>query len=418
MKWNTAGAFESPAGFSEPGQSPLDQLVHEGAQRMLQAALEAEVEAFLETHQQRRDDAGRRLVVRNGRLPERSILTGAGPLEIKQPRVCDRSPAASRVAFSSAVLPPYLRRSRTIDELLPWLYLKGVSTGDFAEALQALLGPNAPALSANVVVKLKEQWTAEFDAWQHRDLAGQEYVYLWVDGIHFNLRLDDERQCLLVVMGATAAGVKELVAVHDGFRESEQSWRELLVDLRQRGLTTLPKLVIGDGALGFWAAVRQVFGGVAEQRCTVHKTANVLDKLPKSVQPKAKRDLHEIFQAPTRAAAHRAFDTFLAKYQAKYAKAAECLAKDRNELLTYFDFPAEHWSHLRSTNPIESTFATVRLRHRKTKGSGNRQACLTMVFKLVQSAARRWRRLNGQPQLLHVCQGRKFIDGVLQETTA
>ena len=418
MGLDTQRTLEGPVEALDQCKSPLDRLVREGAQRMLQAALEAEVDAFLELHGDRRDEDGRRLVVRNGRLPERSILTGAGPLEVKQPRVRDRGPAEGRVTFSSAVLPPYLRRSKTIDELIPWLYLKGVSTGDFGEALQSLLGEDAPGLSANVVVKLKEQWTAEFDVWQRRSLTGKEYVYLWVDGIHFNVRLEDERQCILVVMGATADGKKELVAVHDGYRESEQSWTELLVDLKQRGLTTLPKLVVGDGALGFWAAVRKVFSGVKEQRCTVHKTANVLDKLPKSVQAKAKADLHEIFQAPTRQEADKAFAVFLEKYQAKYPKASECLRKDREELLAFYDFPAEHWSHLRSTNPIESTFATVRLRHRKTKGNGTRKACLTMVFKLVQSAERSWRRLNGQPMLLHLCMGRIFVDGVMQEKDA
>jgi transposase-like protein len=394
----------------------LDDLVREGARRMLQAALEAEVDGFLAEHEGRRDGRGRRQVVRNGRLPARSVLTGAGPVEVEQPRVRDRGPKEGRVRFASAVLPPYLRKSKAVEELIPWLYLKGVSTGDFGDALQSLLGPDAPGLSANVVVRLKAQWQEEYEAWSKRSLAGKEYVYLWVDGIHFNVRLEDDRQCLLVVMGATADGTKELVAVWDGFRESEASWAELLRDLAARGLTALPKLVVGDGALGFWAAARKAFGGkAAEQRCTTHKTANVLDKLPKSVQAKAKGMLHEIWQAPTRAAAEAAFDRFLRTWEAKYPKACACLAKDRAELLAYYDFPAEHWLHLRTTNPIESTFATVRLRHRKTKGNGTRAACLAMVFKLCQQAEKHWRKLNGQPQLLHLLRGKTFVDGVMRD---
>ena len=394
----------------------LDELVKSGAQRMLQAALEMEVEGFLEQHAARCDGQGRRFVVRNGHLPQRSIMTGAGALEVEQPRVRDRGPADGKVRFSSTILPPYLRKSKAVEELIPWLYLKGVSTGDFNEALSTLLGPDAPGLSPNVVVRLKAHWQEEYAAWSQRSLAGKEYVYLWVDGVHFNVRLEDERQCILLVMGATAEGIKELVAVWDGFRESEPSWSELLRDLKARGLGTLPKLVIGDGALGFWAAARKLFeGAVKEQRCTVHKTANVLDKLPKSVQPKAKSMLHEIWQAPTRKAANKAFDAFLAAYRAKYPKATTCLQKDREALLAFFDFPAEHWVHLRSTNPIESTFATVRLRHRKTKGNGSRAACLAMVFKLARQAEKRWRKLNGTTQLLHLQQGKTFVDGIMQE---
>jgi len=394
----------------------LDELVKSGAQRMLQAALEAEVEVFLEQHAARGDGQGRRFVVRNGHLPQRSIITGAGALGVEQPRVRDRGPAEGKVRFSSSILPPYLRKSKAVEELIPWLYLKGVSTGDFNEALSALLGPDAPGLSPNVVVRLKAQWQEEYQAWSQRSLADKEYVYLWVDGVHFNVRLEDERQCILVVMGATADGTKELVAVWDGFRESEASWSELLRDLKARGLVALPKLVVGDGALGFWAAARKLFdGAVKEQRCTVHKTANVLDKLPKSVQPKAKAMLHEIWQAPTRKAAHKAFDAFLANYAAKYPKATACLEKDREALLAFFDFPAEHWVHLRSTNPIESTFATVRLRHRKTKGNGSRAACLAMVFKLARQAEKRWRKLNGTNQLLLLSQGKTFVDGIMQE---
>lgn len=400
----------------QDGGSLLDAVVREGARRMLQAALEAEVDSFLSQHAELRDDNGRRQVVRNGYLPQRTVLTGAGPLSLEQPRVRDwggheRQP----VSFSSAILPRYLRRSKALDELIPWLYLNGISTGDMSQALEALVGPQAKGLSPNVIVRLKDVWSQEHQEWQRRDLSGKHYVYWWVDGIYFNIRLEDERQCLLVLIAATADGKKELVAVQDGYRESEQSWTELLMDLKARGLKEPPLLVTGDGALGFWAAVRKVFPTVPEQRCWVHKTANVLDKLPKGVQPRAKADLHEIWMAETRQAAEQAFDRFLAKYEAKYSKAAECLKKDRLALLTFYDFPAEHWAHLRTTNPIESTFATVRLRHDRTKGNGTRQACLTMVYKLVQTAAQHWRRLNGSARILELLQGKKFVNGVMQE---
>jgi putative transposase len=410
----------SEIGFSEgnDGRSPLDVLVREGARRMLQAALESEVQEFLDQHASRVDDQGRRQVVRNGHLPSREIVTGAGPLEIAQPRVRDKSAdAASRVRFSSSILPPYLRKSKSIDELIPWLYLKGISTGDFSEALQALIGPETSGFSANVVVRLKEQWSQEHDAWSKRDLSDTHYVYVWADGIYANVRLEDEansRQCLLVLMGATAEGEKELIAVIDGYRESKQSWRELLLDLKQRGLTIDPKLAIGDGALGFWAAIREVYPKTREQRCWVHKTANVLNKMPRSVQPKAKADIHEIWQAETRDMSNKAFDHFLEKYGAKYPDACDCLRKDREALLTFYDFPAEHWGHLRTTNPIESTFATIRLRHRRTKGNGTRRASLTMMFKLAQAAQSKWRRLNGHQLIVLLIQGRLFTDGILQ----
>ena len=402
----------------EDGRSPLDGLVREGARKMLQAALESEVQSFLEEQASRVDNRGRRVVVRNGHLPAREIVTGAGPLEIRQPRVRDKSPAPEqRVRFSSAILPPYLRKSKSVEELIPWLYLKGISTGDFSEALQALVGPDASGFSANVVVRLKERWSQEYDAWSRRDLSENQYVYVWADGIYANIRLEDEansRQCLLVVMGATADGQKHLIAVTDGYRESKQSWLELLLDLKQRGLAMAPKLAVGDGALGFWAALREVFPETREQRCWVHKTANVLNKLPKSVQPKAKADLHEIWQAETREMANKAFDHFLEKYGVKYQAACECLTKDRDVLLTFYDFPAEHWGHLRTTNPIESTFATIRLRHRRTKGNGTRRASLTMMFKLAQSAEKHWRRLNGHEQIVLLLQGKTFTDGILQ----
>jgi transposase-like protein len=403
-------------------RSPLDEIVHEGARRMLQAAIDAEVEAFIDAHQDRRDENGRRLVVKNGSLPEREILTGAGALPVKQGRVRDNSPACEdRVQFSPSVLPAYLRRTDAIEELIPWLYLKGISTSDFGEALQALVGEKAKGLSANVVVRLKEQWGHEYDAWMKRDLSEKQYVYVWADGIHVKVRLEDDankKQCILVLMGATADGSKELIAVLDGYRESEQSWSELLLGMKQRGLQAAPKIAVGDGALGFWAALRKVFPATREQRCWVHKTANVLNKMPKSVQPKAKGDLHEIWQAETKADAETAFDHFQEKYDAKYPQACECLRKDREQLLTFYDFPAEHWGHLRTTNPIESTFATIRLRHRKTKGNGTRRASLAMMFKLAQSASKRWNRLRSHEKITLVIEGRSFKDGIMKESAA
>jgi transposase-like protein len=362
--------------------------------------------------------AGRRQVVRNGHLPKRTITTGIGPIEVRQPRVHDRRPADEAEPFSSKILPPYLRKTKSVEELIPWLYLKGVSTGDFSEALTALLGPDAPGLSATTVTRLKQVWEDEQQAWSRRSLTDKEYVYVWADGVHFNIRLEEDRQCILVLMGATADGRKELIAISDGFRESEQSWKELLLDVKARGLTIAPKLATGDGALGFWKALKQVFPTAREQRCWVHKTANVLDKLPKRLQPTAKEKLHEIWMAEKRTDAEQAFDLFLETYQAKYPKATECLSKDRTELLTFYDFPAEHWIHVRTTNPIESTFATVRLRHRKTKGNGSRTACLAMVFKLMQSAEKKWRLLNGAKLLPDVIQGIKFEDGIKSQKHA
>jgi putative transposase len=393
----------------------LDEIVRRGAEEMLRKALETEVESFLATHESLRDEKGRNRVVRNGYTRPRPVLTGAGPLVISKPRVRDRAGACAEdvVTFSSALLPPYLRRSKSLDELIPWLYLKGISTGDFSEALEALLGAGAKGLSANVVVKLKERWNDEFKAWSTRSLSAKEYVYVWADGVYFNVRLDaEDRQCVLVLMGATKDGKKELLVVQDGFRESEQGWTELLVDLKARGLKTEPKLAIGDGALGFWAALRKVFPTTREQRCWVHKTANVLDKMPKNVQPRAKAAIHQIYLAETKKEAGKAFDTFVEKFGAKYVAAVSCLKKDRDELLAFYDFPAEHWKHIRTSNPIESTFATVRLRHRRTKGNGTRQACLVMVFKLVQAAEKRWRRLDGSTLLLEVLRGTKFVDGI------
>ena len=395
----------------------LTEILRQGAQRMLATAIENEVAEYIGAHTHERDAAGQRLVVRNGHMPARSILTGLGPVEVNRPRVNDKRTDAdgNRLRFTSTILPPYLRRTKAIDELVPWLYLKGVSTGDFPEALQALLGPGADGLSATNICRLKRVWEDEWKDWSHRDLTDKRYVYVWADGIHFNIRLEDEanrKQCILVLMGATASGKKELIGIDDGYRESEQSWLELLRGLQSRGLVLSPKLAVADGALGFWAACRKLWPDTREQRCWVHKTANVLNKLPKSVQPRAKAMLQEIWQAETKAVAETAFDLFVTTFEAKYPKATACLAKDRDVLLTFYDFPAEHWIHLRTTNPIESTFATVRLRHRRTKGSGSRTACLAMVFKLARAAEKRWRRLNGSGLLPEVIRGVRFIDGI------
>jgi transposase-like protein len=385
---------------------------------MLAQAIDAEIAEWIETHRDVCDEAGHRQVVRNGRLPKRTILSGVGAIEVEQPRVLDRRPKDEAEFFSSKILPPYLRKTKSLEDLIPWLYLKGISTGDFSEALAALVGPSAAGLSASTIVRLKSVWEEEFQQWNKRSLEGKKYVYVWADGVHFNIRLEEDRLCILVFMGATEDGRKELIAVADGYRESEQSWKSLLLDVKARGLVVDPKLATGDGALGFWKALPQVYPSTREQRCWVHKTANVLDKLPKRLQPEAKDKIHQIWMAPTKVDADQAFDLFVATYDAKYPKATECLSKDRDVLLTFYDFPAEHWIHLRTTNPIESTFATVRLRHRRTKGNGSRLACLTMVFKLMQSAEKRWRLLNGAKLLPDVIQGVTFIDGIKPQEAA
>jgi len=405
--------------FPLPGsRDALAEILRQGARSLLAQAIEAEVADWIEQRAEARDAAGRRQVVRNGYSPERKIVTALGPIEVEQPRVRDRRPEGEREKFSSGLLPPYLRKTRSVEELIPFLYLKGVSTGDFGEALSAILGPNCPGLSASTVTRLKTVWEQEYEAWSGRSLDEKEYVYVWADGIHVNIRLEEDRQCILVLMGATADGRKELIAMTDGHRESAESWRELLLDLKRRGLAASPKLAIGDGALGFWKALAEIFPETKDQRCWVHKTANVLDKLPKGKQPKAKRMLHEIWQAETREEASRAFDAFVEDYQAKYPKATACLTKDRDQLLTFYDFPAEHWRHLRTTNPIESAFATIRLRHRRTKGSGSRTASLTMMFKLAESASRRWRALNGSKLLPDVLRGTPFRDGLPLDRSA
>ena len=395
----------------------LTDILRQGAQEMLADAIRNEVAEYVARHAHLRDDEGHRLVVRNGLLPARTIQTGLGSVEVHQGRVNDKRIDASgrRIRFTSSILPPYLRRTKSIEELIPWLYLKGVSTGDFTEALEALLGPQAQGLSATNIVRLKTVWQQEWASWSKRSLKDKHYVYVWADGVHFNIRLEEpgnNKQCILVLMGAAADGKKELIAIADGYRESTQSWRELLLDAKRRGLSIDPKLATGDGALGFWAALREIYPATQEQRCWVHKTANVLNKMPKSLQPKAKSMLHDIWMAETRADADKAFDLFVTTFQAKYFKAVESLVKDRDVLLTFYDFPAEHWVHLRTTNPIESTFATVRLRTARTKGCGSRTACLTMVFKLARCAEKHWRRLNGSDLIAEVISGIRFVDGI------
>jgi putative transposase len=397
---------------STDSKDVLTDILRDGAQRLLAVAVVAEADRWIEERKEHVDEQGHRQVVRNGYLPERTIQTGVGSVNVKQPRVRDRRGEDQREKFTSAILPPYLRKTKSIEELLPWLYLKGVSTGDFSEALSALLGPDSPGLSATTITRLVSVWQEEHREWSKRSLEGKEYVYVWADGIYTNVRLEEDRVCMLVLMGATKDGKKELIAVASGFRESEQSWTELLLDLKARGLVIDPKLAIGDGALGFWKALRKIYPTTREQRCWVHKTANVLDKLPKRQQPTAKAKLHDIWMAATREDAIKAFDLFLATYGAKYPQACECLAKDREVLLTFYDFPAEHWGHLRTTNPIESTFATVRLRTKRTKGHGSGKAALAMVFKLAQAASKRWRALNGSDKIPEVIQGVRFVDGV------
>jgi putative transposase len=398
----------------QPGEfvDPLSEVVRNGARQLLTAAIEAEVAAFLADHAHLQTEDGRQRLVRHGHLPARQVQTGIGPVAVKKPRVRDRAAAeGERIAYTSALLPAYLRRSKSLDALIPALYLRGISTGDVQEVLTALLGPDAPNLSSDAVRRLKEGWQDEREKWQKRDLSARNYVYLWADGIYLNARLDD-KQCILVLIGATPEGRKELVGFVDGYRESAQSWRELLLDLKARGLALAPKLAIGDGALGFWAALDEVFSATRQQRCWVHKTVNVLNKMPKSLQKKAKADLQEIWMAESRSKAEAAFDLFLDKYGKKYDKAAACLKKDRQALLTFYDFPAEHWKHIRTSNPIESTFATVRHRTVRTKGALSRDTALTMVFKLVMAAQKSWRRLDGHNALPKLIEGVTFTDGV------
>ena len=387
---------------------------------MLQAALEAEVEEHLSCYLDLQDKAGRQAVVRNGHAPQRTILTGVGPVTVAGPRVDERKAKGQEdhEVFSSAILPRFLRRTPTLEGALATLYLKGISTNDFPTALAAILGQGASGLSAATISRLKRVWEQEYEGWRKRPLDSAEYAYLWADGIYVNVRLEEERSCILVVIGANFEGHKELLAVRDGYRESAQSWKELLLELQSRGLGIDPKLAIADGALGFWKALPQVYPSTRAQRCWVHKTANVLDKMPKSVQGRAKSMIHDIYQAESKAEALKAYRLFQDSFQDKYPQAVSCLADQEEALFAFYDMPAAHWLHIRSTNVIESVFATVRLRTDKTKGCGTRVATLTMVFKLMQEAQRTWRRLDAWQKLKLVHEGRRFVDGVLQEEEA
>jgi putative transposase len=404
---------------SEVVDDPLSEVLRAGARRLLAQAIEAEADAFLAEMADRRLADGRARFVRHGHGPERTIQTGIGSVAVQRVKVRDRAPAEGerRVRFTSRILPRWARRTRSLDALLPVLYLRGVSTGDFQEALAALLGRDAPNLSPSVITRLKSDWQAEYERWQKRDLSARRYAYLWADGVYLQARMEPQAECMLVIIGATPEGRKELVGFQVGTRESAQSWRELLVGLKARGLAIPPELAVGDGALGFWKALEEVFPATRHQRCWVHKIVNVLNKLPKSLQANARQDLREIWLAPDRATAETAIATFAAKYAPKYDRAVACLVKDREALLTFFDFPAEHWDHLRSSNPIESVFATVRHRTVRTKGALSQETAKLMVFKLVMAAARTWRRLKGENQLPKVIEGVRFKDGV-EVTTA
>ena len=399
-------------------EDPLTTVLRSGARRLLAQAVEAEAEAFLAEMQGLRLPDGRERLVRHGYGPERLVQTGIGPVPVQRVKLRDRGagPEGERIRFTSTILPRWARRTASLDALLPILYLRGVSMGDFQEALGALLGKEAPNLSPAAIARLRDTWQADYARWQRRDLSARHYVYLWADGIYLQARMEPQAECMLVLIGATPEGKKELVGFQVGVRESAQSWHELLAGLKARGLAIAPQLATGDGALGFWKALEEVFPTTRQQRCWVHKTVNVLDKLPKSVQPAAKQDLREIWQAPDRATAETAISIFAEKYAAKYEKAVTCLLKDRDALLTFYDFPAEHWDHLRTSNPIESVFATVRHRTVRTKGALSATTAKLMVFKLVMAASKTWRRLKGENQLPKVVAGVIFRDGT--EVTA
>ncbi len=396
-------------------RSALDELALKGARRMLAEALDVEVASYIERHRSERDERGHALVTRNGPARERHVTVGSGTLSIRAPRVNDKRVVdGEKQKFTSEILPPYLRRSQAVSEVLPVLYLRGLSTGDFQEGLTALLGENASGLSASSITRLVSCWQEEYRTWRTRSLADRDYVYVWADGIHFNVRLEEERLAALVVIGARPDGTKEVIALEDGYRESTESWLSLLRDLKARGMCA-PAVGVGDGALGFWAALREVYPETREERCWVHKIANVLDKLPKSLQPRAKAALHEMMNAPTKAQCEKLIQAFVAEYEPKYPKATKSLASETEKLMTHFALPAEHWKHLRTTNPIESTFATVRLRQRVTKGAGSRAAGLAMAHRLLLLAEGSWRRLNGHELLPLVRAGVVFKDGVQVE---
>ena len=400
--------------FTRPEQvsDALSELLRAGARDLIEQAVEAELQDYLKAMADGRDAKGRRAVVRNGHLPEREVLTGIGPVRVRVPKVRDRR--GEGAVFHSKLVPPYVRRARSLDAALPWLYLHGLSTGDMSQALAALVGAEAAGLSASVVSRLKAKWKAEYETWRTSRLDKDRWVYVWADGIYSGLRGEADRLCVLVVIGVNERGHKRFLAIEDGVRESKLSWRELLNQLKERGLSIAPKLAVGDGALGFWAALSEVFPATRAQRCWVHKTINVLNYLPKSVQPKAKSALHEIWMAETKAKAQTALDRFVRSFSPKYPKAVECLLKDREGLLAFYDFPAEHWVHIRTTNVIESAFATIRHRSERAKGCVSRDSMLSMIFKLGMSAQLSWRRLKGFELLARVIAGVKFRDGLEQ----
>jgi transposase-like protein len=393
--------------LNSPVVDGLSEVLKQGAQQLLAKAIEAEVAELLSQYSNLKED-GKQAVVRNGYLPERTVQTGLGDIPVKVPKVRDRS--GQGIKFNSKLIPPYLKRTKAIEEFIPWLYLKGISTGDMQPALETLLGEGAAGLSANTVSRLKQSWEQDYDQWRQRDLSKRRYVYIWADGVYCNVRMDD-KLCLLVLIGSDDTGRKEVLAVVDGYRESEASWMEVIEQLESQGLQIPPKLIAGDGALGLWKAVAKKWPTAAAQRCCVHKTANVLNKVPKAIQPKIKEALHDIWMADTRQAAYSAFDNCLRRFEAKYPKAMDCLKKDKEQMLAFYDFPAEHWTHIRTTNPIESVFATVRLRTTRTKSCGSRKTTLAMAFKLMTTAQKKWRRLRGYKLLADVVEGVKFKDG-------
>jgi transposase-like protein len=408
MKKNNVTELVQPGDFKDQ----LTEILRQGARNLVLQAVEAEFASFLQSHDNERMENGRKRVVRHGHLPERKVVTGIGAIPVKVPRARDRQANDKEtICFVSQLLPPYVRRSKSIEAAIPYLYLKGISSGDFSQVMPVLLGKDAVGFSSDTVLRLRQQWKEELNQWNKRRLDSRNYVYLWADGIYFQARMEDVKQCMLVIIGATPEGKKELVGFLDGYRESTQSWRELLLDLKARGLSVSPKLAIGDGAMGFWGALEEVWPETHHQRCWVHKTANILNKMPKSIQSKAKQDIHNIWMAEGKEDANKAFDLFLDKYSVKYQQAAACMEKDRQALLTFYDFPAEHWKHIRTTNPIESTFATVRHRTKRSKGCLSRETALIMVFKLIKTAEKTWRRLDGKNQLPKVITGVKFSDG-------
>lgn len=406
---------KNPSGIS--ARSAFDEVLRQGARRMLQEAIEAEVAEYVGKCQELKDEKNKCLVTKNGYLPSRDILTGIGSLNIRQPRIRDKR---ANERFSSALIRKYKRRAPSLDAVIPELYLRGVSTNNFSEALTALFGEKAPGLSAATVTRLKEVWEKEYQSWQARRFDGNRYIYIWADGIYFNIRLDEDRPCMLVLIGALEDGRKEFIGIHDGVRESKQSWKDFLQNLKSRGLVIEPSLAVGDGALGFWAALEEEYPRCLQQRCWVHKTANILDKMPKSVQSNAKRMIHEMYMSPTKVKALKVYEEFLAHYSPKYPGACKCLEKNKDQLFNFYDFPADHWGHIRTTNPIESTFATVRHRSRQTKGCGSRMATLTMVYKMGTMAQKGWKRLRGSKMLSKIVAGTKFKDGeeVIKERVA